>query len=237
MKIIAHIETDMPAKFGVPRQSGLVKELRGRIVFEEPYRVKEAFKGLEGFSHLWILWQFSEVDREYDEEYWSPSVKPPRLGGKTKMGVFATRSPFRPNRIGLSSVKLEEIQYDKELGPVLLVSGVDMMDQTPVYDIKPYLAYVDAHPEAMDGFAARSRDYRLEVIFSEKWLSMIPEQKREGILGVLSADPRPAYHDDEERIYGVEYAGFDVRFRVAEHVLTVCEVEDLGGRRYNSHDS
>ena len=231
MDIIAHIHTDLPTKFGVPRQSGLVEELKGKIIFEEEYRVREAFKGLEEFSHLWLIWQFSEVpDSLENGETWSPSVKPPRLGGKTKMGVFATRSPFRPNRLGLSSVKLDRIEYDKELGPVLYVSGIDMMDGTPIFDIKPYLSYVDAHPEAKDGFAQPFREYKLEVVFPPKWLKLIPECKREGIIGILSQDPRPAYHDFPERIYGVEYAGFDVRFRVTQGVLSVCEVEKLNGR-------
>lgn len=233
MNIIAHIYTDMPAKFGVPRQSGLVPELKGKIVFEEEYRVRNAFKGLESFSYIWVLWQFSEVPKLSErEEYWSPSVKPPRLGGRTKMGVFATRSPFRPNRIGLSSVKLDSIEYHKELGPVLHVSGIDMLNETPVYDIKPYLSYVDSHPDAKDGFAERTADYKLEVVFPNQWLCMIPKEKREGIFGVLSQDPRPAYHSCPERIYGVEYAGFDVRFTVNQGVLTVCEVEDLKGKRY-----
>ncbi len=231
MKVIAHIYTDLPAKFGVPRQSGLVKELTGKIIFEEEYRLKEAFKGLEDFSYIWVIWQFSEVDRSYDEEGgWQPSVKPPRLGGKTKMGVFATRSPFRPNRLGLSSLRLEAVEYDKKLGPVLTVSGVDMMDGTPIYDIKPYLAYVDSHPDAGNGFAGNTREYGLEVIFPEKWLAMIPIDKREGIMGVLRQDPRPSYHDFPERIYGVEYAGFDVRFTVEQGILKVCEVVKLHGR-------
>lgn len=233
MNVIAHIYTDLPAKFGVPRQSGLVPELKGKIIFEEEYRVKEAFKGLEDFSYIWVIWQFSEAPENFEREgFWSPSVKPPRLGGKKKMGVFATRSPFRPNRIGLSSVKLEGIQYDKELGPILWVSGIDMMDGTPIYDIKPYLSYVDSHPEAGNGFAGNTSDYSLEVVFPEKWFSMIPREKREGIMGLLSQDPRPAYHDFPDRIYGVEYAGFDVRFTVRQGILTVCEVEELKGKRF-----
>lgn len=231
MEIIAHIYTDLPSKFGVPRQSGLVQNLTGRIVFEEKYRVKEAFKGLEDFSYLWVLWQFSGVCKDSDaEDSWSPSVKPPRLGGKTKMGVFATRSPFRPNHIGLSSVKLEKIEYDRELGPVLLVSGIDMMDGTPVYDIKPYLEYVDSHPGAGNGFAQETADAVLQVEFPEALMPNIPQEKRDGILGILEQDPRPAYHDFPERVYGVEYAGFDVRFRVRQGVLMVCEVEKLNGR-------
>ncbi len=231
MKAIAHIYTDLPAKFGVPRQSGLVQDLMGKIVMEEEYRVKEAFKGIQDFSYLWLIWQFSDVPEILENgKDWSASVKPPRLGGKTKMGVFATRSPFRPNRMGLSSVRLEKIEYDAQLGPVLYVSGVDMMDGTPILDIKPYLAYVDAHPEANDGFAANTKEYGLEVEFPERWLKLIPEEKRAGILGVLKQDPRPAYHEFPDRVYGVEYAGFDVRFRVEQGVLTVCEVERLQGR-------
>lgn len=231
MKVIARIYTDLPAKFGIPRQSGLVRELMGKIVMEEEYRVKEAFKGMEDFSHLWLIWQFSEVPEILENgKTWSASVKPPRLGGKTKMGVFATRSPFRPNRMGLSSVKLERIEYDPQFGPVLYVSGVDMMDGTPILDIKPYLAYVDAHLDADDGFAEKTKEYGLKVEFPEKWLKLIPEEKRPGILGVLRQDPRPAYHEFPDRVYGVEYAGFDVRFRVVQGILTVCEVERLRGR-------
>ncbi len=233
MNIIAHIYTDLPAKFGVPRQSSLVPELKGKIIFEEEYRVTQAFKGLEKFSYIWVLWQFSKVPVCSEQEaHWSPTVKPPRLGGKAKMGVFATRSPFRPNRIGLSSVKLDKIEYHKELGPVLCVSGIDMMNETPIYDIKPYLPYVDSHPEAGNGFAEQAADYKLKVIFPSQWLYMIPKEKREGIIGVLSQDPRPAYHTSPDRVYGVEYAGFDVRFTVNQGVLTVCEVENLNGRRY-----
>ena len=235
MNIIAHIYTDLPAKFGVPRQSCLVPDLKGKIIFKEEYRIKEAFKGMEGFSYIWIIWQFSEILQNAENgEYWSPSVKPPRLGGKTKMGVFATRSPFRPNRIGLSSVKLDKIEFEKEFGPVLYVSGVDMLNGTPIYDIKPYLSYVDSHPGAGNGFAEDTNKYYLEVVFPNKWLLMIPEEKREGILGILSQDPRPAYHNLPERVYGVEYAGFNVRFMVNQGILTVCEVEDLRGKRFQN---
>jgi tRNA-Thr(GGU) m(6)t(6)A37 methyltransferase TsaA len=223
LKIIAHIHTDFPEKFGVPRQSGLIPELLGMIMFEEEYRVKEALKGIEDFSYLWLLWGFSEVEKTE----WSPSVKPPRLGGKTKMGVFATRSPFRPNPIGLSSVHLEEIRETKEQGTVLIVSGVDMMDGTPIYDIKPYLAYVDSHPEAGNGFAQNTVDYELQVDFPEEILQIIPREKRAGILKVLAKDPRPAYHDFPDRRYGVAYAGYDVRFTVSDGKLMVCEVVKL----------
>lgn len=233
MKIIAYIYTDLPAKFGILRQSGLVKELKGKIIFEKEYRNTEAFKGIEDFEYLWVLWQFSETPESFDRgEDWSPSVKPPRLGGKKKMGVFATRSPFRPNRIGLSSVKLESIEYNRELGPILHVSGIDMMNQTPIYDVKPYLAYVDSHPDAGNGFAANMAEYQLKVEFPEEYLKLIPPDKRAGLMGVLRQDPRPAYHELPERLYGVEYAGFDVRFTVKEGILTVREIEELHGMRF-----
>lgn len=223
MKKIGYIRTDFPAKFGIPRQSGLVKELTGKIYFEPQYHNMDAFRGLEGFSHIWLIWQFSEnMHKE------APiSVKPPRLGGNTRMGVFATRSPFRPNHMGLSCVKLESIKWDEKMGPVLTVSGIDLMDQTPIFDIKPYLPYVDCHPEAVGGFSSKVKDYRLQVEFPEELLAQIPEEKQQAIIGVLEQDPRPAYHDDQERKYGVEFAGFDVRFYVKGELLSVCEVERL----------
>ena len=227
MEIIAHIYTDFPSKFGIPRQSGLVEELKGKIVFEPEYRNPDAFRGLEGFSHIWLIWQFSGTKRHS----WSATVKPPRLGGNKRMGVFATRSPFRPNDIGLSSVKLERLEYDPELGPVLYVAGADLMDGTAIYDVKPYLPYTDSHPQAPAGFAGEVLDYELEVIFPERWIFMIPEEKREAIIEVLKQDPRPSYHHMPDRKYGVEFAGFDVRFTVQDQVLTVCEVEDLHGKR------
>lgn len=223
MKIIAHIRTDFPEKFGIPRQSGLVKELTGRIIFEPEYRTPEAFRGLEGFSHIWILWKFSEAKRKT----WAATVKPPRLGGNQRMGVFATRSPYRPNDIGLSSVQLQEIEWNEELGPVLHVAGVDLLDKTPIYDIKPYLPYTDSHPEAVAGYAQEVYDYALEVVFPEALLNMIPEPKRQALIEVLKQDPRPAYQEDANRKYGVAFAGFDVRFHVSEGILTVCEVERL----------
>lgn len=219
-KVIAKIETDFPTKFGIPRQSGLVEGLRGRIVFEPEYRNQDAVRGLEDFSHVWLLWGFSESKREK----WSPTVRPPRLGGNTRMGVFATRSPFRPNPIALSSVRLEGVQIEEKLGPVLYVSGIDMMDQTPIYDIKPYLPYVDSHPNARGGFAEKRADYALEVVFPEPLLEKLPVEKQKAIIEVLKQDPRPAYHADELREYGMAFAGFDVRFRVADGVLTVFEV-------------
>lgn len=219
-KIIAHIRTDFPEKFGVPRQSGLVKELIGRIVFEPEYRNVDALRGIEGYDYLWLIWKFEGVEREK----WSPTVRPPRLGGETHMGVFATRSPFRPNPIGLSSVKLEGMELTAE-GPVLVVSGIDLRDNTPIYDIKPYLPYVDSHPDARGGFAEQKADYALEVVFPEALLEKIPLQKRQAIKEVLKQDPRPAYHEDAKRQYGMAFAGFNVRFCVSDGVLTVLEVE------------
>ncbi len=221
MKIIARIETDFPEKFGIPRQSGLVESLKGTIVFEPEYRNKDALKGLEGYNYIWLLWQFEGVDRDT----WSVTVRPPRLGGNKHMGVFATRSPFRPNPIGLSSVKLEAIEWETERGPLLYVSGIDLRHNTPIYDIKPYLPHVDAHPDATGGFAALVKDYELEVHFPDKLLSQIPQEKQQTIVDVLKQDPRPSYHDDPERIYGVAFAGYNVRFKVCERVLTVVAVE------------
>ena len=223
MKIIAHVQTDFPSKFGIPRQSGLVEALKGRIVFEPEYRNPEAFRGLEEFSHIWILWEFSESRKEH----WSATVKPPRLGGKKRMGVFATRSPFRPNPIGLSSVKLERVELDEKDGPVIWVSGVDLLDGTPVYDIKPYIPLVDCHPEAAEGFTKETKEHRLEVIFPEELLNRYPAEKREAVVGVLAQDPRPTYFQDPERMYGVSFAGHDVKFRVDGDVLTVYEVTEL----------
>ncbi|MDD3279191.1 MAG: tRNA (N6-threonylcarbamoyladenosine(37)-N6)-methyltransferase TrmO [Lachnospiraceae bacterium] len=222
MKIIGHIHTDFPTKFGLPRQSGLVCELKGTIQFEPEYRNPEAFRGLDGFSHIWLLWKFSESKREH----WSATVKPPRLGGKKRMGVFATRSPFRPNDIGLSCVRLEGIEFREDVGPLLQVAGIDLMDGTPIYDIKPYI-FTDCHPEATEGFAGETKQYELQVTFPLQLLEKYPKEKRAAIVGVLKQDPRPAYDRDPERIYGVEFAGFDVRFTVKEEHLTVCEVLPL----------
>lgn len=220
MKIIAHIRTDFPTKFGIPRQSCLVEELVGEIIFEPEYRQMEAFRGIEDFSHLWLLWEFSEAKREN----WSATVKPPRLGGKTRMGVFATRSPFRPNPIGLSCVRLMELHFDEILGPVLVVAGVDLMDGTPIYDIKPYLPYVDAHPDARGGFGDRVKDHELEVTFPEELLLRLPEEKRAGAIAFLRQDPRPAVHKDPQRVYKIAYAGCDIHFTVQEEQLTVTNV-------------
>ena len=220
MKIIGYIHTDFSTKFGIPRQSGLVKELKATITFEPEYRTPEAFRGLEEFSHIWLLWKFSKSEKEH----WSATVKPPRLGGKKRMGVFATRSPYRPNDIGLSSVKLEKIEFDEKVGPVLYVAGADLMDGTPIYDIKPYIAYADSHPEATEGFAGAVKEKSLMVNFPQELLEVYPEEKRAAIVEVLKQDPRPAYDTDESRVYGVEFAGYDVRFTVAGDFLTVKEI-------------
>lgn len=222
MKIIARIQSDFPTKFGIPRQSGRVEELTARIVFEPEYRVREAVKGLEDFSHIWLIWEFSEAVRES----WSPTVRPPRLGGNERMGVFATRSPFRPNALGLSSVKLEHIELDSQNGPVLVVSGADLMDGTPIYDIKPYIPAADCHPEATGGFAQKVEQHFLKVEIPEPWNSMIPEEKLQALKGVLREDPRPAYQKDPERVYGMPFAGMDIHFRVQDEVLTVCGVTE-----------
>ena len=223
MKIIAHIHTDFKTKFGAPRQSGLVKAALGKIVFEEEYRDPNALRGLEQFSHIWVLWQFDGFD-----EKWSPTVRPPKLGGNTRLGVFATRSPFRPNPIGLTVVKLEKIVHDPQLGHVLHVTGADMVDGTPILDIKPYIPYADAHPEALGGFTDTAGDFLLKVEDPEGLLSALPEEKREAAAGVLSHDPRPSYQRKPNRVYGLPFAGFDIRFRVEEDVLTVVEIVPLG---------
>ena len=223
MKIIGYIHTDFPSKFGIPRQSGLVETLKATITFEPEFRNPEAFRGLEEFSHIWLLWKFSKSEKSN----WSATVKPPRLGGKKRMGVFATRSPYRPNDIGLSSVKLENIVFDEKLGPILYVAGADLMDGTPIYDIKPYIAYTDSHPDATEGFAGAVKGKELVVEFPEELLKQYPEEKQEAIIGVLKQDPRPAYDTDETRVYGVEFAGFDVRFVVKENYLTVKELVKL----------
>jgi len=223
LKIIADIHTDFPEKFGIPRQSGLIEGLRGKIVFRSAYRTKEAVRGIEGFSHLWLLWGFSEVKREG----WSATVAPPRLGGKQKMGVFATRSPYRPNPIGLSSVKLERVEIDPNLGPILHVSGVDMLDGTPIYDIKPYLPYADCHADASGGFGAEVKEHRLRVVFPQELLELIPATERENVLAILEQDPRTAYIHDETREWGITYAGYNVLFYVKDDLLTVCGVEKL----------
>ena len=220
MKVIAKIETDFPTKFGVPRQSGIIATLQGRIVFEPEYRIAEAVRGLEEFSHIWLIWEFSEAVRDT----WSPTVRPPRLGGNVRKGVFATRSPFRPNPIGLSSVKLEKVELDTQLGPVLHVSGADLMDGTPIYDIKPYIAYTDSHPDAISGFAPTPAESLLEVKLPEEILRQVPEHQRESLIEVLAHDPRPQYHDDPERVYGMAFGGMEVKFKVDGNTLTVVQL-------------
>ncbi len=222
MRPIAKIHTDFPDKFGIPRQSGLLSMLESRIVFEPEYRVAEAIRGIEEWSHLWIIWEFSEAKREN----WSPTVRPPRLGGNKRVGVFATRSPFRPNPIGLSSVKLERIEKTADEGLVLIVSGADMMDGTPIFDIKPYLPYADAHPDASGGFAEEVFGARLSVDFPEALLCRLPENKREAAVALLAEDPRPAVRaNDAERIFGFRFAGFEIKFTVEGDNLTVVSAE------------
>lgn len=223
MKIIGHIETDFKEKFGIPRQSGLVKESKGRILFEKEYNVPEAFRGLEDFSHIWVLWQFSEAVREK----WSPTVRPPLLGGNRRMGVFATRSPFRPNSVGLSALKLEGVEFSEKDGVVLHVSGVDLLDGTPVYDIKPYLPYADSIPDAVGGFTESLEERRLEVEFPSDLFERVNEGKREALKAVLAADPRPSYQSDPEREYGMRFAEYEVKFKVEGKRLTVTEVEKI----------
>ncbi len=224
MHIIARIRSDFPTKFGIPRQSGLVEELKATIVFERSYRNPDALRGLEEFSHLWLIWQFSQAVRDK----WSPTVRPPRLGGNTRMGVFATRSPFRPNPIGLSCVKLEAIEKDPHLGHVLVVSGADLMDGTPILDIKPYLPYADAYPEALGGFTGNVGGKVLAVDFPAQLLEQVPEDKRAALLGVLSRDPRPSYQHDPHRVYGMAFGGLEVGFSVDGDTLTVRSVKQSG---------
>lgn len=224
MEIIARIYNDFDEKFGIPRQSGLAEHVISRIVFEPEYRNPHALRGLEEYSHIWLIWQFSEhVDSD-----WSPTVRPPRLGGNKRVGVFATRSPFRPNPIGLSSVKIEKIDLETAEGPVIFVSGADMMNETPIYDIKPYLPYVDCHPDARGSFAEEKKDYRLDVILAdgieEQLKDIFSENQKNGLIEVLSMDPRPSYQDDPKRVYGIYYGRCDVKFQVREDKLIVKEV-------------
>ena len=220
LRIIAHIHSDFPTKFGIPRQSGLIHELKAAVVFEPEYRNPDALRGLEGYTYIWLIWQFSETARQG----WSPTVRPPRLGGNTRMGVFASRSPFRPNPIGLASVRLERIELQSPFGPILHVAGADLMDNTPIYDIKPYLPYVDSHPDAAGGFALQSHEGFLQVNVPSGLLERIPPDRRDALLAVLAQDPRPAYQNTPDRVYGMEYAGFEIRFTVSGHTLTVCEI-------------
>lgn len=221
-KIIARIKTDFTEKFGIPRQSGIAKT-RAKIIFEPEYRVREALRGLDAYSHLWLIWEFSEAQRDG----WSPTVRPPRLGGNKRMGVFATRAPYRPNPIGLSSVKLLSIEESENDGTVLIVEGADLLDGTPIYDVKPYLAYTDAHPEALGGFADDVRDYSIKVNFDLHLLKQIPEDKRDALITILENDPRPSYKEEGEREYGMKYAGFDVFFTVNDGELTVTKIEKI----------
>lgn len=222
MQVIAHIHTGFATKFGVPRQSGLVPEAKAQIVFEPPYRNADALRGLEGFSHLWLLWHFSEVK----QENWSPTVRPPRLGGNARMGVFATRSPYRPNPIGLSSVRLERVEWDTPQGPILHIAGADLMDGTPILDVKPYLAYTDSHPDATDGFLAGLSERAVEVDCPDSLLAAVPSEKRGAVLAVLAHDPRPTYQNDPARVYGMAYDGLEIRFTVADGVMHVVDISE-----------
>ncbi len=223
LECIAKIHTEFPEKFGVPRQSGIVDELKATIIFESKYRNPDALRGLEGFSHVWLIWGFHHNNRNV----WAPMVKPPRLGGNMRMGVFATRSPNRPNALGLSSVKLDGIENHPEYGSIIHVSGIDLVDQTPIYDIKPYLAYTDSHPDALGSYLDTIEDNKLHVEFSEELLKQLPKKYHEAVMGVLSQDPRPSYHNDPERIYGFYYAGYNIRFKVRDKDLSVYEITKL----------
>ncbi len=223
MNYIARIYTDFPTKFGIPRQSRMVEELQGKIVFEPEFRNPEAVRGLEDFSHIWLIWEFSEAK----QTKWLPTVRPPILGGNIRKGVFATRSPFRPNSLGLSAVKLDKVEIDNELGSILYVSGADLMNGTPIFDIKPYIPYADSIPDAKGGFTEEVEKKVLKVIFPDELLKNIPQEKQNALVQVLALDPRPAYQDDDRRIYGLEFAGFDVRFSVDDDVLTVVDMVDM----------
>ena len=220
MHIIARMKSDFPDKFGIPRQSGLVKALRSTIVFEPEFRNADALRGLEDFSHLWIIWQFSKAVRDD----WSPTVRPPRLGGNTRIGVFATRSPFRPNEIGLSSVRIAGIEETREFGTVIHVEGADLMDGTPIFDIKPYIPYSDCHPDATGGFTDTADDFLLDVDIPDGLKAKVPGSKLEALLGVLSHDPRPSYQQDPNREYGLSFAGLNIRFKVNEKTLRVTDI-------------
>ena len=221
MNIIARMRSDFPEKFGIPRQSGMVNELESTIVFEPEYRNKDALRGLEDFSHLWIIWQFSKAVRTE----WSPTVRPPRLGGNTRIGVFATRSPFRPNHMGLSSVKILGLEHTEQFGTVIRVAGADLMDSTPIFDIKPYIPYCDSHPEATGGFTDNAGDFILKVEISPDLLAKFPEEKHGALIDLLSHDPRPSYQQDADRIYGLSFSGYNIRFTVNDGVLVVKTIE------------
>ena len=221
IQVIARMKSDFPSKFGIPRQSGLVDELRSTIVFEPQFRNPDALRGMDAYSHLWLIWQFSEAVCSG----WSLTVRPPRLGGNTRMGVFATRSPFRPNNLGLSSVRLLGLEKTKEYGTVIHVAGADLMDGTPIFDIKPYIPYGDSHPEATGGFTDTADDFLLDVFFPDELIAKIPQDKRAAVIGVLSHDPRPSYQKDPSRVYGLTFAGCNIRFSVTDSKLTVHAVE------------
>lgn len=220
LQIIGHIHTDYPTKFGIPRQSGLVKSAQAYITFEPEFRNPDCFRGIEEFSHLWLIWEFSENQNAG----WTPTVRPPRLGGNVRKGVFATRAPFRPNPLGLSSVCLESVELQPEIGPVLHISGADLMNGTPIYDIKPYIPYADSHPDATGSFSDTALEHHLNVHCEEKLLSRIPGEKQQTLLDTLSLDPRPSYQNDPERIYGMEFDHYDIRFRVEENELFILEI-------------
>lgn len=226
MQVIAKIRNAFPTKFGLPRQSGLVPELVSTIVFEPEFRVAEALRGIESYSHLWLIWEFHQAIREGEKQEWKPTVRPPRLGGNTRMGVFATRSPFRPNPLGLTVVKLLGVEDSPE-GKVLVVAGADMMDGTPIYDIKPYLPYVDSVPDAVGGFTDEKAGYHVDVDFPPELLARIPKDMQETLLGVLGQDPRPAYQHDENRVYGLPFGGMDVKFTVKDGQLTVVDILEV----------
>ena len=223
IQVIARMKSDFPTKFGIPRQSGLVEELRSTVIFEPEFRNADALRGIEGYSHLWLIWQFSEAVRSD----WSPTVRPPRLGGNTRMGVFATRSPFRPNNLGLSSVKLLGVEHTEAYGTVLHIGGADLMDGTPIFDIKPYIPYSDSHENAVGGFTDTAGEFLLQVDFPAHLLALLPMDKLDAAIGILSHDPRPSYQRKPDRIYGISFAGFDIRFTVKDDVLTVLAVEKL----------
>ena len=220
MKPIAYVHTNLKEKFGAPRQSGVMKEYKGTIVFEPEYRIQEAFKDLDTFSHIWLIWNFSKSGDTF-----SPTVRPPRLGGNKRVGVFASRSPFRPNAIGLSVVKLDSIEYTKNYGPVLHVCGIDMIDGTPVFDIKPYIPYSDSIPDAKGGFTKGLSNLSLKVNFPENLLSKIPEENRKEIMEILSHDPRPQYQEDPDRVYGIKYLDYDITFTIEGDVSTVTDIK------------
>ena len=219
MKIIAHIKTDFKEKFGIPRQSGIVNTM-GKIIFEKEYRVREAFRGLDEYSHIWLLWSFSE----HKGKEWSPTVRPPLLGGNKRMGVFATRSPFRPNPIGLSCVRLEKVEYTKEDGPVLFVSGADLMDGTPIYDIKPYLSYADSYPDAVCGFTENLEERCIEVKIESPEFYEIPQEKQDEIIKILAHNPTPSYKKDK-KLYAMKYADYDISFEIEEKTLYIKGIE------------